>query len=178
LQALPAQQSWLFAPQATQLFPLQTVWPVQFPEHTPAHVAGRQRHVPPPAGQFCPMGQSAIVQQLAPARHTPPQFIAPLLHCSPQTPPSHVAIPFVGVAQGMQLVPQVLVLVSSAHALPHWWYWALHEKPQVLLPQVAVPFGTRGHDFVQPPQWFGSLVRSAHVPLQFVFVEGQPLEHE
>jgi hypothetical protein len=51
--------------------------------------------------------------------------------------------------------------------MPHW-----------LFVQVADPFAVVGHCVVQPPQWFGSFVRSAHVLLQLVSLVAQPLEHE
>jgi hypothetical protein len=36
----------------------------------------------------------------------PPQALKPLLHCIPQFPAVHVALPFAGTGQAVQLAPQ------------------------------------------------------------------------
>jgi hypothetical protein len=54
----------------------------------------------------------------------------------------------------------------------------LQARLHVPFVHVAVLPAMVGQAFGQAPQWFGSLVRSAHVLLQLVWLAGQPFEQE
>ena len=55
-----------------------------------------------------------------------PQMCVPVLHTSPQAPPTHCAAPFGSVAHATHEVPQAVASSSRTHRAPHWWYPVAH----------------------------------------------------
>ena len=108
----------------------------------------------------------------------PPQFAlsllvsthAPLIHWAnpelqlkPQLVPLHVAVALLGTEHAVQEVPHELMLMLSAHVVPHAWKAESHTKPQLAPLHVAVLalLGT-GHGEQDEPHEL-TLVSSAHI---------------
>jgi hypothetical protein len=75
------------------------------------------------AAPFATAGQSSFTQQLALVMHCVPHFLYPVAQVKPQAravpTSSHVAWPFAGMGQGVQLAPHELMLASARHWPPH-----------------------------------------------------------
>ena len=59
------------------------------------------------------MSSALVSRQLA------PHAVKPVSQLAPHAVPSHVAVPWVGVRQGVQLVPQVLTASFDTHPVSH-----------------------------------------------------------
>jgi hypothetical protein len=62
-----------------------------------------------------------------------------VLQDTPHCPALQVATPLLGVAHGVQELPQLCGLVSSRQVEPHWWKPVLHDRPQLVPSQLAMP---------------------------------------
>jgi hypothetical protein len=87
----------------------------------------------------------------------------------PQVPPAHVAVPFVGTGQTVQLAPQWVGSSSVSRQAP--LQFVSGAQPQLLDWQVVPPL----HALPHAPQLLLFEVRSAHDPEQNIVPAAQPL---
>jgi hypothetical protein len=114
--------------------PLLQGWPAQERPHAPQWLGSLIRLTSQPLPAF------------------PSQLAKPALHWTPQLVPSQVAVPLAGTGQGVQLAPQVAVLLLAAQVFPHKWKPVLHSTPQLVPLQVAAPFVGTGQGVQLAPQ--------------------------
>ena len=75
-----------------------------------------------------------------------------MLQAKPQLVPLQVAVAFAGALQGVQEMPQLLMLLFAAQPLPQAWYPAPQVNPQAEPLQVAVAFTGGRHGSQEAPQ--------------------------
>jgi hypothetical protein len=118
-----------------------------------------------------PVGQVPLQAWLL-GMQAPAQSLVPCGHWAPHLTPSQVAVPPVGMGQGVQEVPQLVGLVSLRQASLQRWKPALHFRSHLSPSQVEMPSGDDGQGEQEEPQAL-RLVRSTQMPLQRFFPSGQ-----
>lgn len=102
------------------------------------------------------------------ATHELPDIIKPVLHVNPQVIPLHVAVPFAGAVQRVQLGPHALMsfAIVLTHAPMHVRCPAGHPPPHVPIVQLGVAPTTESmHTRPHMPQFARSVLRLTHTPL-------------
>ena len=131
-------------------------------------------HVPPEQTWFWPQATPQAPQLfLSPDRLTqaPLQAVKEALKEMPHVEPEQVAAPLAGTGQALAQAPQSATFdLRSTQAPPQLAKPTLQEMPHVELEQVAVPLAGAGQAWPQEAQFWGSVVVSAQLPLQFVGV--------
>jgi hypothetical protein len=86
------------------------------------------------------------------------------LQVKPHVVPSHVALPLVGTAHGVQSAPQLETLLLETHAPPQSWNPALHVYPHEVPSHVAVAFAGMEHAEHEAPQLLTLLLLTHAAP--------------
>jgi hypothetical protein len=118
-----------------------------------------------------PVGQVPLQAWLL-GTQAPAQSLVPWGHWAPHLTPSQVAVPPVGMGQGVQEVPQLVGLVSLKQASLQRWKPGLHLSSHLSPSQVEMPSGDDGQGEQEEPQAL-RLLRSTQMPLQRFLPSGQ-----
>jgi hypothetical protein len=118
-------------------------------------------HTVPHAPQL-PGSERSVSQPLL---ESPSQSPKPATHDVPHCTPSHVALAFGRVGQGMHVVaPHDVTALFETHAPAQRWYPLLHSNPHVPASQVALAFVGAGQGSHEVPHESGASLAAQSVP--------------